>query len=61
MGVREVSVKAKENRLQWYGHVRRREKSYMGRRVMEMEMPEKRRRGRPVRRWMDNITGYERI
>ena len=54
--VREVSEKAKENRLRWYGHVRRREESYVGRRVVEMEIPEKRRRGRPARRWMDNIT-----
>ena len=27
-----------------------------GRRVMEMEIPGKKRRGRPKRRWMDNIT-----
>ena len=56
LGVREVSAKAKENRLRWYEHVRRRKESYVGRRAMEMEMPGKRRRGKPVRRWMDNIT-----
>ena len=56
LGVREISAKVKESRLQWYGHVRRREESYVGRRVMEMEIPGKRRRGRPERRWMDNIT-----
>ena len=27
----------------------------MGKRVMGMEMPGKRRRGRPKRRWLDNI------
>ena len=50
LGVREVSTKAKENQLRWYGHVRRREESSVGRRVMEMNMPGKRKRGIPVRR-----------
>ena len=43
LGVREISAKVKESCLQWYGHVRRREESYVGRRVMEMEIPGKRR------------------
>ena len=30
LGVREVSAKAKENRLRWYGYVRRKEESYVG-------------------------------
>ena len=50
LGVREVSAKVKENHLRWYGHVRRRWESSVGRRVMEMNMPGKRRRGKPVRR-----------
>ena len=41
LGVREISAKVKESHLQWYGHVRRREESYVGRRVMEMELPGK--------------------
>ena len=31
LGVREISAKVKKSCLQWYGHVRRREESYMGR------------------------------
>ena len=54
--MREISAEVKESRLRWYGHVRRREDSYVGRRVMEMGIPGKRRKGRPARRWMDNIT-----
>ena len=35
--------------------VLRREDVYVGKRVMAMEVPEKRRRGRSKRRWLDNI------
>ena len=38
-----------------YGHVLRREDEYVGKRVMAMEVPGKRRRGRPKRRWLDSI------
>ena len=41
--------------MKWYGHVLRREGEYVGKRVMVMEVPEKRMRGRPKQRWLDNI------
>ena len=44
-----------ESKLKWYSHVLRREDEYVGKRVMVMEVPVKRTRGRPKRRWMDNI------
>ena len=53
--VGEISRKVQESRLKWYGHVLRREEEYVGKRVMAMEVPGKRRRGRPKRRWMDTI------
>ena len=53
--VGEISKKVQESRLKWYGHVSRREDEYVGKRVMEMEVPGKRRRGRPKRRWLDSI------
>ena len=46
--VGEISKKVQESRLKWYGHVSRREDEYVGKRVMVMEVPGKRRRGRPV-------------
>ena len=51
----EISKKVQESRLKWYGHILRREDEYVGKRVMVMEVPGKRRRGRPKRRWLDNI------
>ena len=51
----KISKKVQESRLKWYGHVLRREDEYVGKRVMGMEVPGKRRRGRPKRRWLDNI------
>ena len=51
----EISKKLQESRLKWYGHVLRREEEYVGKRVMGMEVPGKRRRGRPKWRWLDNI------
>ena len=53
--VGEISKKVQESRLKWYGHVLRREEEYVGKIVMAMEVPGKRRRGRPKRRWMDTI------
>ena len=53
--VGEISKKVQESWLKWYGHVLRREDEYIGKRVMAMEVPEKRRRGRSKRRWLDSI------
>ena len=44
--------KLRGERLKWFGHVKRREESYLGRRVMGFDIPRKRRKGR---RWNDNI------
>ena len=51
--VERLGMKMKESR--WYGHVMRRDREYVGRKMMEMELPEKRKRGRPKRRFLDAI------
>ena len=45
----------REGRLRWHGHVMRRDQEYVGRRMMEMELPGRRRRGRPRRRFLDML------
>ena len=51
----EIFKKVQESRLKWCGHALRREEEYVGKRVMAMEVLGERRRGRPKRRWLDNI------
>ena len=53
--VERLGMKMREGRLRWYGHVMRRDQEYIGRKMMEMELPGKRRRGRPKRRFLDVV------
>ena len=50
LGVTELEAKLREARLRWMGHVHRREDNYVGKRVIG-----RKKRGRPKRRWRDNI------
>ena len=47
--VERLEMKMREGRLRWYGHVMRRDQEYIGRKMMEMGLPGKRKRGRPKR------------
>ena len=53
--VERLGMKMREVRLRWYGHVMRRDQGYVGRKMMEMELPGKRKRGRPKRRFLDVV------
>ena len=53
--VGRVGEKTREARLRWYGHVLRKGDGYIGRRMLRMELPGKRKRGRPRRRFMDVV------
>ena len=53
--IAKLGEKIREARLQWYGHVKRREAEYVGRRTLEMEVPGRRKRGRPRKRWLDVV------
>ena len=50
--VEQLGMKMREGRLRWYGHVMR-DQEYVGRKMMEIELPGKRRRGRPKKRFLD--------
>ena len=53
--VERLRMKVREGRLRWYGHVMRIDQEYVGRRVIEMELPGKRKRGRPKKRFLDVV------
>ena len=44
-----------EARLTWHVHVRRKDDGYIGRRMLRMELPGKRKQGFPKRRFMDVV------
>ena len=50
-----LGMKMREGRLRWYGHVMRRDKEYVGRKMMEMELSGKRKKGRPKRKFLDVV------
>ena len=49
----QASKKITEKRLKWYGHVSRMKDEHIVRRMLHVEIPGKRRRGRPNLRWKD--------
>ena len=51
----EITKKVQERRLEWYGHVMRREEHYVERRAMVMKVQGRRMRGRPKGRWLDKV------
>lgn len=44
--------KARKARLRWSKHVKARDEEYVGRRMLEMYLPGRRKRGKPKRRFM---------
>ena len=53
VNVEWLGMKMREGRLRWYGHVMRRDQEYVARKVIEMELPGKRKRGKPRRRFLE--------
>ena len=51
--VERLGKKMRESGLRWYGHVMRRDLEYVRRKMMEMKLTGKRKRGRPKRRFLD--------
>ena len=55
VNVERLGMKMRKGRLRWYGHVMRRDQEYVGRKMMEMELPGNRKRGRPKRSFLDIV------
>ncbi|KAL1446274.1 hypothetical protein WDU94_005601 [Cyamophila willieti] len=53
--VTEVSKKIQQRRLQWYGHVERRDESYIGKRIENIIERGRKGRGRSKKRWRNCV------
>ena len=53
--IAKIGDKRWNARLRWYGHVKKREEDYVGKRMTEMVVLGIRKRGRPKKRWMDLV------
>ena len=49
----DASKNITEKRLKWYGHVMRMTEEHIVRRMLDVDIPGKRRRGRPNLWWKD--------
>ena len=48
-------MKMREGRLRWYEHVMRKDQEHVRKRMIEMELPGKRKKGRLKRRFLDVV------
>ena len=55
--VEQLGMKIRKGRLRWYGHIMSRDKEYVGRRMMEMELPEKREAKEKIYRFSEGRYG----
>jgi hypothetical protein len=55
LGMKDIQIQIKGNRLRWFRHVKRMDKHRIPKRLMEMKMTGKRPRGRPQTRWLDQV------
>ena len=49
----QASKNITDKRLKWHGHVRRMKEEHIVRRMLDVDIPGKRRQGRPNLRWED--------
>jgi len=55
LGLDDIILLLQQNRLQWYGHVLRKEESNWVKKCMEYEVEFVRPRGRPKRTWREIV------
>ncbi|XP_042889910.1 uncharacterized protein LOC122264864 [Penaeus japonicus] len=56
-GTTQFGNKARGARLRWFEDVMRRDEEHVGRRMLDMEPPERRKREKPKKRFMDAVRG----
>ena len=60
LNVESITERCMKARLRWFGHVKRRDQEYVGRKTLEMVPPGRGKTGRPKQRWMYCVNQYMR-
>ena len=55
VGVNDLEVHLRQKRLRWFGHIVRRDEEVEKKKVFELKIEERKKRGRPVKRWIDVV------
>ena len=55
LGIDDINENVREIRMRWYGHLMRMEEESPVKKVMKAEVKGRRPRGRPRKRWKDNV------
>ena len=56
--VKAVEIFLENKRLKWFGHCLRGERNHICAKSLRLEVSGRKSRGRPKKRWRDNIHGY---
>ena len=55
VGMDDVEEHLRQKRLTWFGHIARRNEEVEIKKVFELKIEGRRKRGRPVKRWIDVV------
>ena len=55
VGVDNLEEHLRQKRLRWFGHIARRDEEVEIKKVFELKIEGQRKRGRPVKRWIDVV------
>ena len=55
VGVDNLEEHLRQKRLRWFGHIARRDEEVELKKVFELNIEGRRKRGRPVKRWIDVV------
>ena len=61
VNIRYQGKKVREDRLRWFGLIKRRNSGYIGRRMLEMDLPGRRKSERPKRRFLDVVKEHMQV
>ena len=55
VGVDDLEEHLKQKKLRWFGHIARRDEEVEIKKVFDLKIEGRRKRGRPVKRWIDVV------